>query len=128
MKFKNPLCLLGITLFIQSLFFSVADADFTQPFTIKSEGMELRVEQVAADFSVPWGMAFISKEKLLSTERNGSVYLFNLSDAKKIKLSNTPSVLAMGQVGILAVVLLLMTEAICFSVSAIAVNATMHRI
>lgn len=105
MKFKNPLSLLGITLFIQSLFFSVADADFTQSFTIKSEGMELRVEQVAADFSVPWGMAFISKEKLLITERNGSVYLFNLSDAKKTKLSNTPSVLASGQGGMLDVAL-----------------------
>ncbi|MDT8451526.1 MAG: PQQ-dependent sugar dehydrogenase, partial [Gammaproteobacteria bacterium] len=105
MKFKNPLCLLGITLFIQLLFFSVADADFMEPFTIKSEGIELRVEQVADNFSVPWSMAFISKEKMLITERDGSVYLFNLTDAKKRKLSNTPSVLATGQGGMLDVIL-----------------------
>lgn len=105
MKFKNPLFLLNITLFIQSVFFSVAEADFTQPFTIKSEAMELRVEQVADNFSIPWGMAFISKNKLLITERNGSVYLFNLADAKRIKLSNTPSVLAAGQGGMLDVAL-----------------------
>ena len=36
---------------------------------IKSEGMELKVEEIASGLGIPWGMAFLSPDKLLVTER-----------------------------------------------------------
>jgi len=75
------------------------------PFTIKSEGMMLKVEKVIDGLGVPWGMAFISENKLLVTERSGSVLLINLETTKKIALKNMPEVLHDGQGGMLDIVL-----------------------
>ena len=72
-------------------------------FTIKSEGMELKVEKIIDGLGVPWGMAFISENKLLVTERSGSVLLIDLEISKKVNLKNTPKVLHDGQGGMLDV-------------------------
>lgn len=72
-------------------------------FIIKSERMKIKVEQLASDFGVPWGMAFISSNKLLITERSGSIYLLDIKQSKKIKLKNTPEILIGGQGGMLDV-------------------------
>ena len=54
-------------------------------FTFKSEGMNLKVEQVADDLGIPWGMVFLSPDKLLVTERSGSILILNLKTVKKTK-------------------------------------------
>ena len=74
-------------------------------FIIKSEGVEIKVEQVADGFGIPWGMSFLSTNKMLVTERSGSVYILNLKNSNKIKLKNTPDVLFDGQGGMLDVAL-----------------------
>jgi len=73
--------------------------------TIKSEGMNIKVEKVAQGFGVPWGMVFLSSNKLLVTDRKGPVRLFYLDQLRKIKLKNIPSVKAQGQGGMLDVAL-----------------------
>ena len=97
--------LFNINLVFLGLFFPLqaSCADFIQPYTIKSAGMKLHVEQLADGFGVAWGLAFVSKTQLLVTERSGAVYLFDLPLAKKIKLKNSPKVKAGGQGGMLDV-------------------------
>lgn len=74
-------------------------------FIINSEGMELKIEEVASDLGIPWGMAFLSPNKLLVTERSGSVLLLDLETSKKIRLKNTPKVKHNGQGGMLDIAL-----------------------
>ena len=73
--------------------------------TFKSEGMELKVEKIIDGLGVPWGMDFISENKLLVTERSGSVLLINLDSNKKITLKNVPEVMPDGQGGMLDIIL-----------------------
>lgn len=72
---------------------------------IKSEGMELKVEEIASGLGIPWGMAFLSPDKLLVTERSGSVLLLDLKTSNKVRLKNTPKVMHDGQGGMLDVAL-----------------------
>lgn len=74
-------------------------------FIIKSEGMELKVEEVTSGLDIPWGMVFLSPNKLLVTERSGSVLLLDLETSKKVILENTPKVMHDGQGGMLDVAL-----------------------
>lgn len=74
-------------------------------FIFKSEGMELKVEEVTRNLGIPWGMAFLSPNKLLVTERSGSVVLIDLKTSTKVILKNTPSVMHDGQGGMLDVAL-----------------------
>lgn len=64
---------------------------------------QIKLEQLASDFSVPWGMAFLTADKLLITERNGGVYLLDLNNGKRVLLKNTPAVVANNQGGMLDV-------------------------
>jgi len=74
-------------------------------FTINSEGMELKVEQVTDGLGVPWGMVFLSSNKLLINERSGSVLILDLKTSIITKIKNTPDVMAHGQGGMLDVAL-----------------------
>ena len=74
-------------------------------FTLNSEEMELKVEPVTDDLGIPWGMAFLSSDKLLITERSGSILILDLKKHRKTKLKNTPVVMVDGQGGMLDVAL-----------------------
>lgn len=73
--------------------------------TINSEGMRLKAEKTMGGLNTPWGMTFLSESELLVTEREGSILLVNLNNSTKIKLLNTPIVMAEGQGGMLDVAL-----------------------
>lgn len=73
--------------------------------TFTSDGMSLDVEKVAQNFTIPWGMAFLSESSLLVTERTGSIILLDLNKKKKTKLLNTPQIMTEGQGGLLDVAL-----------------------
>jgi aldose sugar dehydrogenase len=77
----------------------------TPEFTIQSEGMQLKVEQVAKGFGVPWGMDFLSSNELLITERVGKISILYLDTVRKVTLKNTPKVMPDGQGGMLDVAL-----------------------
>ena len=73
--------------------------------TFVSDGMKVKVKLVAKELGIPWGMAFLSKNTLLVTERSGSILLLDIKQNIKIKLKNTPAVLNGGQGGMLDVAL-----------------------
>lgn len=70
---------------------------------VHSEGMKLRLEQVAADLGIPWGMSFISANHLLVTDRSGPVRRVDIDTGKITQLKNVPEVLVEGQGGMLDV-------------------------
>lgn len=67
-----------------------------------SAGMTLRLDTVAAGLSSPWGMAFLPKNEMIVTDRNGNVYRVG-ADRQKNKINGVPPVLAEGQGGMLDV-------------------------
>ena len=76
--------------------------------TIKSkDGHLLRVERVNGPFNHPWALAFLPDGQLLLTERNsGKLYRMGTTPgAEKTTIEGTPDVHAMGQGGLLDVVL-----------------------
>ncbi len=97
---KNSLLLL---LFVTGLFSIATLQAENSRFTFSSEGMQLKVERVADGFAIPWGLAFLSKNKLLITERSGSIFLLNIEKRSRIKISNSPLIKHEGQGGMLDV-------------------------
>ena len=95
---NNQYLLSFLIIFLSSI--SILKAD-EPPFIIKSEGMELKLEKITDGLGVPWGMAFLSPDKLLITERSGRILLNNLKTSKKVILKNTPNVMVDGQGGML---------------------------
>jgi len=88
---------------ITSLLLSFISPTMSSPLAIRSEGMSLAIELVAENLGVPWGMAFISNNSLLVTDRNGSVYRLDINKRGKVKLKNIPRVMVDGQGGMLDV-------------------------
>lgn len=70
---------------------------------VHSEGMNLRLDQVASDLGIPWGMSFISANHLLVTDRSGPIRRVDIDTGKITVLKNVPEVLAEGQGGMLDV-------------------------
>lgn len=69
----------------------------------KSDGMDIKVEKISSNLGVPWGMTFISMNKILITQKNGKIFILNI-DNKQIKnVLNPPDVLYNGQGGLLDV-------------------------
>jgi len=75
------------------------------PLISESEGMQLKVDKIAAGFDVPWAIEVLPSNKLLVTEREGSVKLIDLDKSITVTLRNTPKVLAEGQGGMLDIAL-----------------------
>jgi cytochrome c553 len=69
----------------------------------KSEKLTVKIEPVATDIDVPWGIAFLPDGALLVTNRDGQLY--RVKDKKKVAVTGVPEVLAEGQGGLLDVVL-----------------------
>ncbi len=63
----------------------------------------VRVEQLFSDLGIPWGMAFISSQQLLVTERSGRMRLLDIKNLASVDLSGMPEVVAEGQGGMLDV-------------------------
>jgi len=81
----------------------LASAAHAADRAVAPPGFEL--EQVADGLGVPWGMAFLDAERIIFTEREGDVGLFDLSTREVTKLGGTPIVYAIGQGGMLDVAL-----------------------
>ncbi len=96
---------LFLLLFYIFMSFSAAAQKDNTSIIIQSEGMKITVDKIAQGFSVPWAIAVLSADKLLVTEREGSIYIYHLDKSETIKLKNTPDVMAQGQGGMLDVVL-----------------------
>lgn len=61
------------------------------------------LEQLAQGLGVTWGMAFLSPDELIFTERSGNIKLLNLNSLKVESLTGAPIVSSRGQGGMLDV-------------------------
>jgi len=84
--------------FLLGVFNSAIGATLTH-----SDNASFQVEKLASGLNVPWGLAFLSKDYLLITQKHGSVSLLNLTNQQLIRIANVPKVLANGQGGMLDV-------------------------
>ena len=82
----------GLSLLIVSIVSTPSSAQ--QARDIEQDNPEIRVEQVASDLGVTWGMAFLAPDRLLLTERSGTVRLLNLKNGSSVSLSGAPEVVA----------------------------------
>jgi glucose/arabinose dehydrogenase len=64
----------------------------------------IRVEQLFKNLGVPWGMAFVSPQRMLITERDGQARLLDLQTGSVKALQGLPEIVAEGQGGLLDVV------------------------
>lgn len=83
--------------FIPSLVLGQSVLKFT------SAGMNIKLENVASNLGIVWGMTFVSNEKLLMTFKNGKIAILDLKKDKIKYLRNTPDILYEGQGGLLDV-------------------------
>ena len=86
-----------IIVFLPSFVFSQEILKFA------SEEMSIKVEKVASNLGVVWGMTFISNDKILMTLKNGQIAILYLKENKIKYLKNTPNILYDGQGGLLDV-------------------------
>ena len=91
----------GLSLFLVSIVTTALSAQ--QIREIEQDYPGIRVEQVVTGLGVPWGMAFLSADQLLLTERAGIVRLLDLKTGSTVNLAGTPDVVAEGQGGMLDV-------------------------
>jgi len=70
---------------------------------INSKQHTFKLEQVIDGLGVPWGLAFISNNQLLITEREGSIKLLDTQSKSLTSIQGAPEVMAEGQAGLLDV-------------------------
>lgn len=70
---------------------------------IQSGTMKIKLELVAEDLGIPWGMSFIADDQMLVTRRAGGIRLLDVNTGKYRPLKNVPEVLVAGQGGMLDV-------------------------
>ncbi|SMC69508.1 PQQ-dependent sugar dehydrogenase [Pedobacter nyackensis] len=70
----------------------------------KTEEIDIKLELVAEGMDIPWGMAFLPRNEMLVTDRNGKFYKVK-SDKSLQPITGVPEVLSKGQGGLMDVVL-----------------------
>jgi len=69
-----------------------------------SNNMDYQVSLVAEHLSVPWGITFITSQKLLITQRHGEAVILDISNNSQTAVKGLPDVTASGQGGLLDVI------------------------
>ncbi|TVQ75554.1 MAG: PQQ-dependent sugar dehydrogenase [Balneolaceae bacterium] len=72
---------------------------------ISSDAQDFYVQTVLEGLSVPWGLAFLPDDRVLITERAGSIHIVENGELREQPLDNVPQVHAHGQGGMLDIVL-----------------------
>ncbi|MCW8327217.1 PQQ-dependent sugar dehydrogenase [Photobacterium sp. SDRW27] len=68
-----------------------------------SSNMSFQVDLIASNLQIPWGMTFISPQKLLITQRHGKAVIVDTTDSSITQVNGLPEVDAKGQGGLLDV-------------------------
>ena len=90
-----------VLLILLNLCFSLAWANKEQ--IIVSKQATFNLQEIAKGLGVPWGMAFLSNDDIIYTEREGTISLLNLTTAKITRLQGLPKIKVTGQGGMLDV-------------------------
>ena len=92
---------LRILLLLMTLFSGVVTAQSFQD--VEQSNPDIRVEELFSGLGVPWGMAFVSPQRMLITERKGQAQLLDLQARSVNALRGLPDIAAKGQGGLLDV-------------------------
>ena len=74
-----------------------------QPREIEQGYPGILVEELFSGLGVPWGMAFLSPNQILVTERAGRIRLLDIRNLGVVEITGAPEVVAEGQGGLLDV-------------------------
>ncbi|MER2492078.1 PQQ-dependent sugar dehydrogenase, partial [Catenovulum sediminis] len=99
--FLPALTLLVSCLFSVSIFLKNADA--AQSFS--SQKHDFYLDEIASGFDTPWGLAFVTPNKLILTERDGDIFLLDLKAKNQKQISGHPKIESSGQGGLMDVAL-----------------------
>ena len=78
---------------------------FAQKPTVRSQAGDIKIHKVAEDLEHPWGMAFLPDNRLLVTERAGTLRILEKDSTLTQPLEGTPEVFNKDQGGMLDVAL-----------------------
>lgn len=92
-----------LIILLLSLLILVASSSQGAKPTSTEDSARFRIEELARDLDIPWGMAFLSPAKLILTEKHGAVELLDLETGQTTRLAGVPAVEASGQGGMLDV-------------------------
>jgi len=68
-----------------------------------SKDVKFKVEIVAKNLGIPWGMTFINENKMLITQKDGKIFLLDVSTKKLTPVKNPPKIFFYSQGGLLDV-------------------------
>ena len=97
----HPLLHQRILLLLATLFAGSVTAQSFQD--IEQSNPDIRVEQLFSGLGVPWGMAFVSPQRMLITERKGQAQLLDLQTRSVNAVRGLPEIATKGQGGLLDV-------------------------
>ena len=98
---------LKIILWLLLVFSWLVQSAMGEPIFLTSrKGVSFQVNKIADSLGVPWGMVFISPDKILFTERKGKIGILVPASGEVIRISGGPKVMHSGQGGLLDVCLL----------------------
>jgi len=95
--------LFSIFVCVNLLFTGLGCAQENPPKIEISETQNYDYEAVVAGINIPWGMAFLSKDEMLVTEKAGTLY--HVKNGEKEVISGLPEVYVRGQGGLMDVAL-----------------------
>ncbi len=70
---------------------------------VQSQQTSFALQRLADGLGVPWGMAFLSIDEIIITERGGKVYILSIKTGSIRPIKGAPAVMADGQGGMLDV-------------------------
>ena len=70
---------------------------------LKEDLKNYKLETIAADIAIPWGMAWLPDGSLLVTEKSGALY--HIKNGSKTEVTNVPKIYSRGQGGLLDIAL-----------------------
>jgi glucose/arabinose dehydrogenase len=73
------------------------------PVEIPQPDPRFRLEQLASNLGIPWGMAFLNESEIIFTERRGTVKILELKSLQITTLQGLPKIAVKGQGGMLDV-------------------------
>ena len=71
--------------------------------TIHLDSREPKLEEVISGMDSPWSLSFISKNKIIISEKPGNLMIVNLEDKKIKRVNHNLKILEDGQGGLLEV-------------------------
>lgn len=92
----------GISLFILML---LSLSALAQKPTVRTDAGDVAVHKIADSLDHPWGIAFLPDNRLLVTERSGSLRILETDSTLSAPVPGTPEVFNVGQGGLLDVAL-----------------------